>query len=184
MNIPILSALQSPNRDYLTFCWQNGMSRSIDQLGLKMIIEKLVMNLDTPEKCESLAKNARERGREELAMQARERAIQLRAERHGASTDVEREALQAVYAYEEVQSIKTGKRFRANRTWQMIQRRGIIESVEKAVNRPVETQAYTALVNAGLQEYAFENVILRYPESFSEQAIKISMDRLNDWKQD
>lgn len=140
------------------------------------------MNLDTPEKCEVLAKNARERGREDLAMQARERAIQLRAQSHGATSDVEREALQAVYAYEEILTAKNGKRTRASRTWPMIKKHGIIESVEKVVNRPVETKAYTALVEAGLQDYAFENVILKYPDSFSEQAIQISRARINEWQ--
>ena len=141
-----------------------------------------VKKLDTPEKCVIFAKNCIERGREDLAQQAKERAVQLRAEAHGAEADAEREALEAVYAYEEVLSTKNGKKTRAGRTWQMIERHGIIGAVERAVNRPTETQGYTALVEMGLEDYAFENVILRYPDLFSEQAVNISRARIEQWR--
>ena len=141
-----------------------------------------VKKIDTPEKCEIFAKNCIERGREDLAQEAKERAVQLRAEAYGAETQAEREALEAVYAYEEVLSTKNGKKTRAGRTWQMITRHGIIGAVERAVNRPTETQGYTSLVEMGLENYAFENVILRYPDLFSEQAVSISRERMEQWK--
>ena len=50
----------------------------------------------TPEECERFAKNVLERGRPDLAEQARKRAIDLRAETHNATSDVERECLQAM----------------------------------------------------------------------------------------
>ena len=141
-----------------------------------------IKKIDTPEKCEIFAKNCADRGRHDLAKEARERAVQLRAEKYGARTEAEREALEAVYAYEEVLSAKNGKKTRAGRTWQMIERHGIIGAVERAVNRPTETQGYTALVEMGLESYAFENVILRHPELFSDSAKQISEDRLHEWK--
>ena len=57
-----------------------------------------VLRLKTVGDCEAFAENARERGAPELADQARMRAIQIRAEAHGAQTEVERECLQAVHA--------------------------------------------------------------------------------------
>lgn len=141
-----------------------------------------VKKIDTPEKCEVFAKNCIERGREDLAMQAKERAVQLRAEAHGAESEAEKEALEAVYAYEEVLTARNGKKTRAGRTWQMIDRHGIIGAVERAVNRPVETQGYMALVEMMLEDYAFEAVIIRHPELFSNQALLISQDRMNEWK--
>lgn len=141
-----------------------------------------VRKIDTPEKCAIFAKNCIERGREDLAQEAKERAVQLRAEAYGAETQAEREALEAVYAYEEVLSSKNGKKTRAGRTWQMITRHGIIGAVERAVNRPTETQGYTSLVEMGLEDYAFENVILRYPDLFSEQAVSISRERMEQWQ--
>lgn len=141
-----------------------------------------VRKIDTPEKCEIFAKNCIARDRLHLAQEARERAVQLKAEAYGAETEAEREALEAVYAYEEVLGIKNGKKTRAGRTWQMIKRHGIIGAVERAVNRPTETQGYTALVEMGLEDYAFENVIIRHPDLFSESAIKISKERIQKWK--
>lgn len=64
----------------------------------------------------------------------------------------------------------------------MINRHGIIGAVERAVNRPTETQGYNALVEMGLENYAFENVILRYPILFGEQAVQISIERIEQWR--
>ena len=86
-----------------------------------------------------------------------------------------------MYAYEEVLAKKNGKRTRASRTWQMIERHGIIEAVERAVNRPSETAGYTVLVEMGLLEYAFEAVILRHPARFSEAAVSVSRQRMSEW---
>ena len=139
-----------------------------------------IKRLDTPEKCEIFARNALERERPDLALEALRRAVEIRAEKHNARTQSEKEALQAVYAYEELLTKKNGRRTRASRTWQMISRHGIIEAVERAVKRPTVTQGYTMLVEMGLQEHAFEAVILRHPEVFSDEAIQISQQRLVD----
>jgi hypothetical protein len=53
--------------------------------------------------------------------------------------------------------------------------------VERAVNRPHETAGYTALLEMGLEKYAFEAVILRYPELFSEEAVRHSQERMEQW---
>jgi plasmid stability protein len=50
----------------------------------------------------------------DLARAARRRAVQLRAAAHGATTTAEREALEAVYAYERVLSQNRGKKTRAS----------------------------------------------------------------------
>lgn len=145
-------------------------------------MDERVRNLKTPEQCEIFARNATERDRPDLADEARVRAVQLRAEAYGAQTDAEREAIQAIYAYEEVLTQKNGKRTRASRTWPMIKRYGIIGAVERAVNREVETQGYTALVEMGLEDFAFEAVILRHPDVFSDEAVERSKKRLSEWR--
>jgi hypothetical protein len=137
-----------------------------------------VAKLKTPQDCETFAKNARERGGPQLAEQARQRAVQLRAEAHGASTDVERECLEAVYAYEEILSAQKGRRQPASRTSQMIHRHGILPAVERVVTKREESLGYTALAEMGLQRFAFEAVILRHPECFSAEAVAQSRERL------
>lgn len=145
-------------------------------------MDERIKKIDSPEKCEIFAKNAIQRGRLDLAQEALLRATELKAETYGAATKAEKEALQAIYAYEETLKLKNGKRTRATRTWQMIERHGIIESVNRAVCRPTETQGYKALLSMGLGNFAFEAVILRYPEVFSPDAVQISKDRLAAWE--
>jgi len=144
-------------------------------------MDNRISRLTTPEECEQLALNVEAR-LPELAIEARRRALELRAAAHGAASDAEREALAAVYAYEKVLSVKGGKNVRASRTWQMIKRHGIIKAVERAVNRPNETAGYKALVDMGMQDFAFEAVVCRHPTVFSPEALKRSRDRLKEWQ--
>lgn len=143
----------------------------------------VVSKLKTPEECAIFEKNVTERGHLDLAVAARKRAIELRAQAHGARSDVERECLEAVYAYERVLAANRGKNVHASRTWQMIKRRGIIGAVERAVNRKSETAGYRALVDMGLGDYAFESVILRHPSLFSAAAVDRSKARLDAHEQ-
>lgn len=143
-----------------------------------------VEKLKTVEECERFARNARDRGYPALAQEARARAVQLKSENHQAQDQVERECLQAVYAYEEAQSTLKGRRFRANRTWQMIHRHGIIPAVERAVNRSDETMGYQTLVEMGMGEFAFERVILRHPSRFSDAVVSRSRERVGDDRED
>jgi uncharacterized caspase-like protein len=114
-------------------------------------MDERVARLTTPEACEQFAINVEERGKPELALDARRRAIELRAAAHGASTVAEREALEAVYAYELVLSTKRGRNTRASRTWQMIERRGVLPAVEHIVTRSTETTGYIARNSSGRQ---------------------------------
>jgi len=141
----------------------------------------IVDKLNTPEECDRLIENIYKKD-PEIALRARRKAIELRAAKHNVKCDAEREALQAVYAYEAVLSKKHGRRTRASRTWQMIERHGIIGAVERAVNRPQETIGYTALIEMGMPDLAFEAVILRYPHLFTPKAIERSKLRMAAWK--
>lgn len=145
-------------------------------------MDEKVSKLKTPEECEWFAKNALERNRRDLADEARRRGVELRAEAYGAKTQAECECLEAIYAYEEVLTAKNGRRTRASRTWQMIERHGILGAVERAVNREAETIGYTALLEMGLQNYAFEAVVVRHPELFSPESVKRSKTRVDEWK--
>src|SRR5689334_10246579 len=124
-----------------------------------MPMADIISKLKNPEECATLEKNALDRGQTELAVQARKRGIEMRAEAYGATSQPERECLEAIYAYERVLSEQNGRTTKAARTWQMLKRHGIIGAVERAVNRPKETAGYRALVEMGLEQFAFEAVI-------------------------
>jgi hypothetical protein len=143
-------------------------------------MDPILARLTTPEDCERLAKNV-EKSDSELAIAARRRAVELRAEAYGAKTAAEQEALRAVYAYEEGLTKKRGRKTRATRTWQMIDRYGIIGAVERAVNRKGETTGFAVLCEMGMQDFAFEVVVLRYPDLFSAAAVARSRARMEEW---
>lgn len=142
-----------------------------------------IAKLKTPEECEQLAKNAEARGRADLAKAARRRAVELRALAHGAHSDAERDALQAVYAVEEVATQRNGRKTKASRTWQSFERHGIIGTVERVVSRKMPTDGYSALVEMGLHDFTFEAVVLRYPTLFSTEAITHARERMDDRNQ-
>lgn len=144
-------------------------------------MDERIARLTTPEECEQLALNVQTR-LPDLAKAARRRAVELRAAAHGATAAVEQEALEAVYAYERVMSLKQGKSFRASRTWQMIERHGIIAAIERVVSRKEEAAGYTALAEIGMIDKAFEAVVLRHQESFSAGAVARSAERLKGWE--
>jgi hypothetical protein len=137
-------------------------------------MDNKVLKIKTVEKCEIFAKNCLERGRGDLADQARERAIEIKSEEKGAKTPVEKLALQAIFAYEEVLKKRNGRTTPASRTWQMVKRHGIIEAVERAVKRPTETKGYLSLKEMNLEKFAFEAIIINNPDSFSQEAFDIS----------
>jgi len=144
-------------------------------------MDETVQRLKTPQECEQFIKNV-QKEYPNLALEARRRSVELRAARHGAQTSAEREALQAVYAYEEVLSANKGRKIRATRTWQMINRHGIIKAVERAVNRKDETVGFTTLIEMNLQDFAFEAVVLRYPHLFSPATIDRAKARMDKFK--
>lgn len=149
-------------------------------------MDERVARLTTPEDCEQFARSIDEHY-PDLAQQAHRRAAELRADARaktlGLNGPSEREALQVIYAYEYVLSKKKGKRTPASRTWQMVQRRGIIGAVERLVKRRTVTPGYLTLVEMKMQDITFEAVVLRYPDHFSADAVRRSTERLKVWQE-
>lgn len=143
-------------------------------------MDETIAKIKTPEGLEQFAINVESHSHRH-AQAARRRAVELRAAAHGANTEVERECLEAIYAYERAESEIRKKKFRASRTWPMVERRGIIPAVEHVVTRRVETTGYRTLLEMGFQDKAFEAVVLRHPGAFSEEAVTASRERLREW---
>jgi hypothetical protein len=137
-----------------------------------------ITRLRTPAECEIFAKNATARKRPDLALAARRKAVEMQASAHATDSPVEAEALAAVYAYEALLTRKNGKKTRATGLWQVIKRWGIIEAVQRTLDRPAETASYDTLRELGMEDLAFEALIVRHAESFSDQAVETSRARL------
>jgi len=143
-------------------------------------MDERIKKLKTPEACEIFAKNAINLKHPELAIEALRRSIELRAANHNAQNDAEKEALQAVYAYEHLLTEKNGRKTRAIRTWRMIDRHGIIEAVNRAVSKKIDTLGYAVLKAKGVEDLSFEAVVLRYPDVFSMEAVKRAKEKLSE----
>jgi hypothetical protein len=140
-------------------------------------MNEIIRILKSPEECQQLEKIFTD-----LARQARRRAVELRAIAYGYESAVEKELLEVLYAYEEVLSKKNNRRTHASRTWQMVNRYGIIEAATRAVNRPAEAMGYKLLIEMGLHDLTFEAVIVRYPEAFSKEIVNLARKRLEELK--
>ncbi|WP_221899471.1 HNH endonuclease [Pseudomonas sediminis] len=90
------------------------------------------------------------------------------------------EAVLAVLAYEETLYTKHGHRQKAAYTWRMMREHGLINAVERVVQRDAETAGYQALKGMGLGDFAFESVVVRHREVFSEAAVMQSFRRLRE----
>lgn len=145
----------------------------LNRMNPRDILEKLT----TPEECEQFGTNVAEKF-PEIAIEARRRTVQLRAKLKGAKSVVEHEALVAVYAYEASLAIRRGKKVRATRTWQMIERHGIIGAVERAVDRSVETSGFKELEAIGMRDLSFEAVVCRHPSAFGSAVVSRCEERL------
>ena len=109
-------------------------------------------------------------------------AQRVALERFGATSSAEIESILAVLSYEQTLFQKHGKRQQAAYTWRMLREHGIIPGVERVVTREAETQGYKALTSLGLQDFAFEAVVVRHPEIFSKDAVEDSKSRLRNFE--
>lgn len=144
-------------------------------------MDERVARLTTPEECEQFIKNVAAQ-HPDLALAAKRRAIQLKAGRSSAKTAAEREAIEAVYAYEAVLAERRGKNVRATRTWQMIKRHGIIGAIERAVDREDDPSGYLALVTMNMMDLSFESIVVRHENLFSKEAVDCCKRRLNRYQ--
>lgn len=135
-----------------------------------------VQRLATPKECRIFERNASERSRSDLAVQARQRWIQLSADGHVGEADGDdafaRELWESLSAYEYVLGRSaTGLR-------QTIRRRGLIRAAEHFATKAEMPVELAGLADAGLIDYAWEHAVLRHPEVFSEGAVEHARERL------
>jgi hypothetical protein len=135
-----------------------------------------VQRLATPKECRIFERNASDRSRDDLALQARQRWIELSADDHVGKTDendaLARELWESLSAYEYVLGRSaTGLR-------QTIRRRGLIRAAEHFATKGDMPVELAALADAGLIDYAWEHAVLRHPEVFSGNVAELSRERL------
>jgi hypothetical protein len=139
-----------------------------------------VERLRTPAECESFARNAIDRKRPELASAARRKALTMQAETHAPSSPVEAEAFAAVYAYELHLTRKNGRKTRAAKTWAIAKNHGIIQAIQKAVESPPDPAVLAGLRELGLEDLAFDALVVRNQAAFDAPTVQLSKSRLSE----
>lgn len=142
-------------------------------------MDERIARLKTPKEARTFANNARERGRQDLGLEALQHARALQAVKEGHTSPAQQAIASALYAYEEEQTRLKGRTFRANRTRQMITKRGALEAAERMVLSRKPSQGYEVLEEAGLQELSFEAIIVRFPDEFSVRSVQAAQARLD-----
>ena len=66
----------------------------------------------------------------------------------------------------------------ASRARPAIARHGIFEAVDRTLRRKARSDGYAALFNRGLEEFVWERTAIDFPEFFSAEAVKASMERV------
>lgn len=135
-----------------------------------------VQRLATPKECLIFERNATDRGRDDLARQARQRWVELSAAAHIGEADADdalgRELWESLSAYEYVLGRSaTGLR-------QTIRRRGLVRAVEHFATRGGMPVELAGLADVGLLEYAWEHAVLRHPDVFPDTVVGHSRERL------
>ena len=144
--------------------------------------QEYVAMAKTPADCDNLMNNAERVGNDELALLARKRKIVLLAEQHGALNQLEIDAWNGVYAIEEYRRSMGKKHWRANYTRRAINNRdgNIVATVDETVSRASPTDGFQEMIDAGLEEFLWERLVLRFPEQFSVKAIEQARSRLGE----
>ena len=132
--------------------------------------------------CDNLITNAVRVGNTELALLARKRKIVLQAAEHGATVQVEVEAWNGIYAIEEYRRSQGKQHWRANYTRRAINNRNgdIVATVDDTVSRADPTDGFQEMIDAGLEEFLWERLVLRFPDEFSVRAVEQARTRLRE----
>jgi len=136
----------------------------------------------TPAGCDNLIKNALRAGNNQLALLTRKKKIALQAAQHGAIGPVEVEAWNGIYAIEEHRRSQGKRHWRANYTRRAIYNRNgdIVATVDDTVSRAAPTDGFQEMIDAGLEQFLWERLVLRFPERFSARANEQAHARLSE----
>lgn len=125
---------------------------------------------------QTLMENAKRYGREDVWNEAFRRKCVLQGE--GIDDPLSKGFYEMLAAYEELLSQKNGKRTAASRTRQKLKNKGIVKCLEEWAVGTAPTQGFELLVKNGLYELTGEYLVLRFPEHFSEKAVRSAQLRL------
>jgi hypothetical protein len=133
-------------------------------------MHELVLRIKEYKGCYVFAQNAIKRGHADLAIQAYRHAVDLRAADHEGITEAETMAMKSFYAYEETISYGQKKRKRATGTWQMVNKFGILPTLDKRLQSRASEEYLPILKELKMEDYSFQAVAEAYAEDLKQAA--------------
>lgn len=135
--------------------------------------------LQTAEECRRVIERAAAKGDTSLHQAAFRRLCVLTGNAHDDPTDpLVRAAWEAVAAYEQTLYEKHGKNQAASRTRQKIKSKGVYQALVEWGKLHGNRPGFHSLVEAGLPEFTFEAVILRFSERFPNDVVEACANTL------
>jgi hypothetical protein len=127
----------------------------------------LEKGLQTPEQCQTVMKRALARGNHDLYAAAFRRFCKLSGAAHDDPSDpLVRAVYEAIAAYEQTLEEKHDKKVRATRTRQKIAKKGVYQSLLEWSRLRGNRPGFHSLIQAGLPEFTFEAVVVRFADRF------------------
>ena len=120
-------------------------------------------------------------GRKAWSM-AFERLCDLMANEFDPQSDAERDCMVALAAYELVLEAKHGKKVKATYLRKSILQKGIIEAISSSILKGESTSGLNTLFQMGKAALAFENVVLKHSNSFTETVVLAAENTLKNVK--
>jgi hypothetical protein len=137
--------------------------------------------LKTPEQCRTVMERALAQGKHDLYSAAFRQFCKLSGVIHDDPTDpLIRAAFEAVAAYEQTLKEKHGKKVTASRTRQKIAKKGVYQSLIEWSKLRGNRQGFHSLVEAGLPEFTFEAVVVRYSDRFAPEVVASCRETLKE----
>jgi len=113
-------------------------------------------------------------GADEIVKDCRRKLFKLAGRNY--DDPFERHCMEGLAVYEECLTAKNGRRTMASRTRLQIKEHGLAETYRRQVMKP--TDGFTTLMDFGFPEYTAEAIVLKFPEKFDVELVKISRERL------
>lgn len=144
-------------------------------------MDERINRLKTMDDCQIFSKNVTALGFPELATRAERRGVELQAATHDVKDQTERSAFEAIYAYELVLRKNAGKKVRATGIWNMVKRHGVVETIQRSINGPPNADHFETLKAIGLDDLAFESIVIKHKNRFAPTTVERASTRLAEW---
>lgn len=138
----------------------------------------IIPGMTKPDELRSLMQNAERAKRDDVYWAAFKQLCVI--EGRNLTDELEKDFAEVLAAYENLLTIKNGKRTQASRTRQKLKRKALVECLEDWANSATPTPGYKLLVANGLANLTAEYVVLKHADRFGAATLENACRRLQE----